>query len=332
MMAANSSDYLKVGDIDLRIGHPKFLAEFWKGAMCIPERKRSFYENTSYLNGADYQILSKQLYNLTSRCPSYSTGYPHVIVGHGATAILAAALWAHKQVYGKEFFLADVPHWSMFEGIANVAGSKPVYDGTENYTEIVTSPNNPDGTLSDKEGTHIADLSYCWPTYLNGDVPKQIDAAVYVFSLGKATGLVGLRLGWAMVKDLKLVTHMEKYLEYTTGGLSVQTVQSGINVSKFLNSNGEFEKLFEFGSDILKSRRVLLNEALSKHGIKDEAERGMFSFVPDSGNLFKPRGIIGISGSAFGVASGEKESLSLYTRLNIGTSNEDFEEMIERLK
>lgn len=331
-MAANSSDELKVGDLDLRIGHPKFLTEFWKGAMCIPERKRSFYENTSYLDGHDYETLRKQLFNLTSRCPSYSTGYPHVIVGHGATAILAAAIWAYKQAYGKEYFLADVPHWSMFEGIANVAGSKPVHDGTEDHIEIVTSPNNPDGTLSNKEFTHIADLSYCWPTYLSGDRPRQIDAAVYVFSLGKATGLVGLRLGWAMVKDLKLVPYMEKYLEYTTGGLSVQTVQSGINVSRFLNSDGEFEKLFEFGGAILQSRRTLLNKTLAKHGVKDEAERGMFSFVPDSDNLFKPRGIIGISGSAFGVTSGEKESLSRYTRLNIGTSNEDFNEMIERLK
>jgi aspartate/methionine/tyrosine aminotransferase len=125
---------------------------------------------------------------------------------------------------------------------------------------------------------------------------------------------------------------MEKYLEYTTGGLSVQTVQSGINVSKFLNNDNEFEKLFKFGKSIIESRRVLLNKTLASHGAKDEAERGMFSFVPDSGKLFKSRGIIGISGSAFGVTSGEKESLSLYTRLNIGCSNEDFEKVIERLK
>ena len=83
-------------------------------------------------------------------------------------------------------------------------GDAALYDKDEPYIEVVTSPNNPDGTLrvpvvnSGVEGKIIYDLAYYWPQYT--PITDQLDHDVMVFTFSKCTGHAGSRIGW--VRDI----------------------------------------------------------------------------------------------------------------------------------
>jgi L-tryptophan--pyruvate aminotransferase len=78
-------------------------------------------------------------------------------------------------------------------------GDASMYDKDEPYIELVTSPNNPDGTLrtpvvnSGAEGKVIYDLAYYWPQYT--PITYEVDHDVMLFTFSKCTGHAGSRLG-----------------------------------------------------------------------------------------------------------------------------------------
>lgn len=78
-------------------------------------------------------------------------------------------------------------------------GDAALYDENKPYIEVVTSPNNPDGTLrtpvvnSEAEGKLIYDLAYYWPQYT--PITHQINQDVTLFTLSKCTGHGGSRIG-----------------------------------------------------------------------------------------------------------------------------------------
>lgn len=78
-------------------------------------------------------------------------------------------------------------------------GDAALYDENEPYIEVVTSPNNPDGTLrvpvakSAAEGKLIHDLAYYWPHYT--PITHQADHDVMLFTFSKCTGHAGSRIG-----------------------------------------------------------------------------------------------------------------------------------------
>ena len=75
------------------------------------------------------------------------------------------------------------------------AGDATVYDKDEPYIEIVTSPNNPDGTIrgpvvrSASEGKLVHDLAYYWLHYT--PITHQADHDVMLFTFSKCTGHAG---------------------------------------------------------------------------------------------------------------------------------------------
>lgn len=78
-------------------------------------------------------------------------------------------------------------------------GDVAVYDKNESYIEVVTSPNNPDGTLrvpvvnSAAKGKLIHDLAYYWPQYT--PITYEADHDVMLFTFSKCTGHAGSRIG-----------------------------------------------------------------------------------------------------------------------------------------
>uniref|UniRef100_A0A803LRB6 Alliinase C-terminal domain-containing protein n=1 Tax=Chenopodium quinoa TaxID=63459 RepID=A0A803LRB6_CHEQI len=66
------------------------------------------------------------------------------------------------------------------------------------YVEVVTSPNNPDGTIrtpvvNREEGVVIYDLAYYWPHYTPITSPADYD--VMLFTMSKTSGHAGSRVG-----------------------------------------------------------------------------------------------------------------------------------------
>lgn len=70
-----------------------------------------------------------------------------------------------------------------------------------NYIEIVTSPNNPDGSLREpvvnrSGGKLLHDLAYYWPHYTSITAPADFDVAL--FTASKCTGHAGSRIGFVL--------------------------------------------------------------------------------------------------------------------------------------
>ena len=78
-------------------------------------------------------------------------------------------------------------------------GDARTYNKTkEPYIEVVTTPNNPDGSLREavvdrKDGMLIHDLAYYWPSYT--PVTRPADHDIMLFTLTKCTGHAGSRIG-----------------------------------------------------------------------------------------------------------------------------------------
>jgi L-tryptophan--pyruvate aminotransferase len=80
------------------------------------------------------------------------------------------------------------------------AGDARTFQAEEDqlFIEIVTSPNNPCGSIREKAvwgdyGFVVHDLAYYWPQYT--PIVEALDHDIMIFSLSKATGHAGLRLG-----------------------------------------------------------------------------------------------------------------------------------------
>mmetsp|Transcript_67401 Transcript_67401/g.185762 ORF Transcript_67401/g.185762 Transcript_67401/m.185762 type:complete len:177 (-) Transcript_67401:2606-3136(-) len=107
--------------------------------------------------------------------------------------------------------------------------------------ELVTSPNNPDGSMrspvvSGENGRAVFDSAYYWPhfTPIEG-APRTTELRehdVALFTLSKLTGHAGTRIGWAVTRDETVATRIAAFVknagelprENQLRGLAVLTV------------------------------------------------------------------------------------------------------------
>ncbi|XP_010682418.3 L-tryptophan--pyruvate aminotransferase 1 [Beta vulgaris subsp. vulgaris] len=176
------------------------------------------------------------------------------------------------------------------------------------YIEVVTSPNNPDGVcrkpvVKREGGMVLYDLAYYWPHYTPIISPADYD--VMLFTLSKATGHAGSRVGWAIVKDQEIAKKMKQQIL----GMSIGSCQEGqLRATKILHFIAdkykhaahymvekplkvpklfEVEGLFEFGQRILARRWEQLRTVVQRIGVirLPEFSPGICSF---SGKLTYP--------------------------------------------
>lgn len=87
-------------------------------------------------------------------------------------------------------------------GLYKWAGDAHSFNEEGPYIELVTSPNNPDGSIrkavvnspSGHQGKLIHDLAYYWPQYTPITSPADHDIMTFTFS--KSTGHAGSRIGY----------------------------------------------------------------------------------------------------------------------------------------
>lgn len=83
-------------------------------------------------------------------------------------------------------------------GLYKWAGDAYNFNKDGPYIELVTSPNNPDGSIRkpvvDRTGGILVhDFAYYWPQYTPISYPADHD--LMLFTVSKATGHAGMRLG-----------------------------------------------------------------------------------------------------------------------------------------
>ncbi|KAJ9559563.1 hypothetical protein OSB04_004723 [Centaurea solstitialis] len=155
-------------------------------------------------------------------------------------------------------------------GLHKWAGDAYKFDKQKPYIEVVTSPNNPDGSLREAvvngdQGSLIYDLAYYWPQYTPISTPMDHD--IMLFTTSKCTGHAGTRIGWALVKDREIAKKMTKYMEINTIGVSKD---SQIRAAKILQAvlgsvdhGGNNETFFDYSYELMAKRWKELREAVN---------------------------------------------------------------------
>lgn len=287
--------------LDLSWGNPEFLVPYWKDKFvgCDSELPMGYKFGSENRLNSLVRCLHKVIGN------AETDGY-RIIFGHGATQLLIGLMKVlDYPVY------ADPPYFMRFPKFADYAGIS--WGQTQNAYQILTLPNNPDGNSLYKyhNPQHLLDLSYNWPQYT--DVQNYKDD-VMVFSLAKATGHASTRIGWAIIKDEQLALELEKYVEMSTGGLSLDAQEKAMNVID--SQLHEDDTVFKYGKNVLDRRW----EGIKKLNLPFKVLNNQGMFLWCAGEC--PEELECVKGKEFGVSND-------YFRLNLGCNNKTFIEFLK---
>ncbi|XP_015894629.4 L-tryptophan--pyruvate aminotransferase 1 [Ziziphus jujuba] len=211
----------------------------------------------------------------------------HIVVGTGSTQLYQAALYALTTPGGPQpiSVVCAAPYYSQYEqetdylrsGLYKWAGDAYAFDKEEPYIEVVTSPNNPDGSIrkavvnsTSNEGKHIYDLAYYWPQYTA--ITAAADYDIMSFTFSKSTGHAGSRIGWSIVKDEEIARKMTNFIEYSSIGVSKDSQHRAATIMGVIyNSYQDIksdstENFFEFGHRLMAERWSRLREVVAMNG------------------------------------------------------------------
>lgn len=90
-------------------------------------------------------------------------------------------------------------------GLYKWRGDADDFDKDEPYIELVTYPNNPDGSIREAvfNGSGrilVHDVAYYWPQYT--PISSRADHDIMLFTLSKSTGHAGMRIGYVIYLGL----------------------------------------------------------------------------------------------------------------------------------
>ncbi|XP_076947580.1 tryptophan aminotransferase-related protein 2-like [Bidens hawaiensis] len=207
----------------------------------------------------------------------------HIVVGTGSSQLYQAAIYALSppNAAGPMNVVSAAPFYSSYplmtdylkSGLHKWAGDAYKFNKQEPYIELVTSPNNPDGStrqdvVKGDKGILIHDLAYYWPQYTPILSPADYD--IMLFTVSKSTGHAGSRIGWALVKDREIARKMTTFIEINTIGVSKD---SQIRAAKILQTISDScdhanqthaETFFDYSYKLMAQRWKELREAVNK--------------------------------------------------------------------
>ncbi|KAJ4795572.1 Tryptophan aminotransferase-related protein 2 [Rhynchospora pubera] len=366
-------------DADLRLAHdsvinldhgdPTMFEPFWKvmGARATVVihgwEKMSYFSDPTNLCWFLEPEFANQVLRLHQIVNNAATDGRHIIVGVGSTQLVHAALYAlaSTEAHHPVSVVSAAPYYSMYSGIADFfksglfhwAGDATTFKGDDNFIELVCSPNNPDGATRDAVlGTHagkrIHDMAYYWPQYSPMRGPADHD--VMLFTVSKATGHAGTRIGWAVVKNKEVAQKMVKFIEMNSIGVSKDSQIRAARILKVISDGYEFPdpestvRFFHFGRHLLANRWQRLRQAVEASGwfslpqfspefcefFKEHAETYPgFAWVrceegQDCEAFFKTMKVLSRSGKHFGAGSN-------YVRISMLDRDTNFDTFIKRI-
>ena len=300
--------------IDMLFGNPTFLGEYRAGIYGKSSVHFSEDEYMPYIRGNTYLPLVEQIkktHRLVGNIEIADTD--EIVIGVGATQVLFSTL---KTVYDKSIHI-ERPYWFRFEKITEMAGIRMnPFEGSAFWEEkeLLVLPNNPNNKLrlpNDLSLTPAVDACYLWPYYFRDrndyktatEILKAVAPQVTIFSLAKATGHCASRIGWAIIKDKEIAKQMRSYIEYSTGGASIE---AQIRAATVLQIN---KVDMEIVSEKLEERWILLDALHLKHiKLLNLTEGGMFLFGECSDlrfyDMLASKGVLFMKGTQCGGREG----------------------------
>ena len=224
--------------IDMLFGNPTFLQEYRDNIYGKSSVHFSENEYMPYIRSNTYLPLVEQIkktHRLVGNIEIADTD--EIVIGVGATQVLFATL---ETVYGDRIWI-ESPYWFRFEKITEMLGIN-MCDYADD--ELLVLPNNPNNKVRLPNAslrTPAVDACYLWPYYFRKsddyktatEVLKAVAPQVTIFSLAKCTGHAASRIGWAIVKDKEVAKQMRSYIEYSTGGASIEAQVRAASVLQF---------------------------------------------------------------------------------------------------
>jgi len=298
-----------VKNLNLLWGSPRYLAPYWSNIKLNIKHKDRF----SYIYGI-LPSLEESIRKLHKQEKNAIVEDKYIVVGNGASQILQALF----HVLGKNIW-CNSPYFSRFPLLAAQAGVSWSIDQYDGY-QIITSPNNPDGSVSWSEHPNkIFDLSYNWKQYTD---PIEYNQDIMVFTISKATGFASTRIGWCVVSDPKLAKDLTQYIEINSGGVCGEAQEKAVAIIKSQLNNKN--TCFDYGSKVLLSRWNQLKKIKTKLHILNSSGHFIWFKKKNMSKYFKDRNISYLSGDHFG------EDIE-HGRLNLGCSASEFKELLRRI-
>ncbi|KAJ8773556.1 hypothetical protein K2173_005802 [Erythroxylum novogranatense] len=281
-----SPDYL----INLDHGDPTLFEPYWRklGDKCTVvirgNESMSYFADPSSFCWFLEPRLSDAIQSLHRVVGNAAVEDRYIVVGTGSSQLYQAALYALTSPGGAEpvNVVCAAPYYSTYKeateylssGLYKWEGDAYTFDKEGAYIELITSPNNPDGTIREAvvnrgDGKLIYDLAYYWPQYT--PITSQTDYDVTLFTFSKCTGHAGSRIGWALVKDKEVAQKMIKFMEINSIGVSKE---SQLRAAKILGVISEdcqnfravgSENFFEYAQRLMSERWEKLRDAVKNN-------------------------------------------------------------------
>ncbi|KAH6809599.1 hypothetical protein C2S51_027382 [Perilla frutescens var. frutescens] len=351
--------------ISLDHGDPTMYESYWKKVGHKCSVTMSGFESLSYFGDAKSvcwfmeKKLEEEIKKLHKVAGNAVVEGRHVVVGTGSSQLILAALYALSDRLNLPHpvdVVSAAPYYSSYpemieflrSGLFKWSGDARWFKEDGAYIELVTSPNNPDGTMREgvvsngKEGGMIVhDLAYYWPQYT--PITSPADHPLMLFTASKCTGHAGSRIGWAIVTDENVARKMVKFIEINTIGVSKEAQLRAANIMETISLSchkrkpcHDLDNFFECTRRLMaerwnKLRRVLKNSQLF-HVPKFPARyckftRQVTETYPDGVDgekLFMEHKIRIRSGRRFGT---QPE----FVRISMLSRDEEFDLFLERL-
>ncbi|KAM1259482.1 hypothetical protein ACFX2J_038791 [Malus domestica] len=276
--------------INLDHGDPTMYENYWQR---MGERTTvviSGWQSMSYFSDVKNPCwflepeFAKQVVRLHNVVGNAVTNGRQIVVGTGSSQLFLAALYALAPKDGSEpmSVVSAAPYYSSYpsmtdclkSGLYKWAGDARRFSKEGPYIELVTSPNNPDGfvrhsMVNRTGGILVHDLAYYWPQYTPISSPADHDLTL--FTVSKATGHAGTRIGWALVKDPEVAKKMIKFIELNTIGVSrdsqlraAKILEVMTNTSENVGRIGSYESFFWISYHLMAERWQLLRAAVNR--------------------------------------------------------------------
>ncbi|CAH9119966.1 unnamed protein product [Cuscuta epithymum] len=370
--SAVSSSSLQQEYINLDHGDPTMYESYWKQMGEKTTVVFTGWQSISYFSDGgnlcwfmepDFANAVKRLHNVVGNA---ATEKYHIVVGTGSTQLYQAVLYALCPPDTPEpiSVVSAAPFYSHYpmatdcvkSGLHKWEGDASTFNkNSKPYVELVTSPNNPDGStrqaVVNGSGLLVHDLAYYWPQY--APITYRAENDIMLFTVSKCTGHAGTRIGWALVKDEKVAKRMTKFMEIVSIGVSKE---SQIRAAKIMNaiSDGYEDKekynnnklpFFKYGYEELGRRWGKLRAAVNNGKVfslpnfpigkcnfsgHEFETQPAFAWMKCEGEINDCEGflrkhkILSRGGKHFG-------SSSKYARVSVISHEEHFDEFIHRM-
>ncbi|KAJ1377430.1 Pyridoxal phosphate-dependent transferase, major domain [Sesbania bispinosa] len=356
--------------INLDHGDPTMYERYWrrmgeKTTIIIPGwQSTSYFSDVTNICWFMEPEFEKEVVRLHRVVGNAVTEGRHVVVGTGSSQLILAALYALSSPESDEpiSVVSAAPYYSSYplmadyqkSGLYKWAGDAESFEKNGPYIELVTSPNNPDGSerrsvVNKSQGLLIHDLAYYWPQYTPISSPSDYDLTL--FTVSKSTGHAGMRIGWALVKDQEVAKKMTKFIELSTIGVSKDSQLRAAKVLKTVSDSCEQENFhdgesfFKYSYKIMEQRWKLLRAAVEGGGLfslpkfspsfctffgQETESQPAFAWLKCEGDIedcesfFRGHKILTRSGRQFGVSP-------KYIRISMLDTDENFFQFIDRL-